>query len=84
MLEKVVAELAPAGTLRAGINMQNFLLVSGRDKSGNPVGVAPSMASAVAARLGVPLYLIEYENAKRLGDAEIGRASCRERVSTLV
>jgi polar amino acid transport system substrate-binding protein len=64
-----IAELAPTGTLRAGINTQNFLLVSGRDESGNPIGVAPSMAGAVATRLGAALRLIEYENAKQLGDA---------------
>ena len=26
----VVAELAPTGTLRAGVNLSNFLLVTGR------------------------------------------------------
>jgi polar amino acid transport system substrate-binding protein len=67
--KNVIAELAPTGILRAGINTQNFLLVSDRDESGNPTGIAPSMARAIAARLGVPLHLVAYESAKRLGDA---------------
>lgn len=67
--KNVIAELAPTGILRAGINTQNFLLVSGRDESGNPTGIAPSMARAIAARLGLPLHLVAYESAKRLGDA---------------
>lgn len=69
MSHDIVAELAPTGTLRAGINIQNFLLVSGQDETGAPVGVAPGMARAIADRLGVPLRLIPYANAKQLGDA---------------
>lgn len=65
----IAAELAPTGMLRAGINIQNSLLVSGRDDTGDPVGVAPGMARAIAERLGVPLCLVPYENAQRLGDA---------------
>jgi polar amino acid transport system substrate-binding protein len=69
IVSAAVAELAPTGVLRAGINMQNVLLVSGRNQAGEPVGVAPSMARTVASRLGVPLCLVQYESAKRLGDA---------------
>ncbi len=65
----VIAELAPTGILRAGINTQNFLLVSNRDESCNPTEVAPSMARAIAARLGVASQLVAYESARRLGDA---------------
>ena len=32
-------ELAPSGTLRVGLNMQNFLLVNKDPKSGEPVGM---------------------------------------------
>ena len=46
----VKAELAPSGTLRAGINMGNFLLVTSRDPvTGDPGGIAPDMARAFAA-----------------------------------
>ena len=51
----MVAELAPTGVLRAAINMGNFLLVTGKSPSGDPTGVSPHMAAAIAARLGVPV-----------------------------
>lgn len=65
----VIAELAPHGVLRAGINLSNFLLVTGRDEHGSPVGVAPDMARAVAERLGVPLRLVPYARPGILADA---------------
>jgi polar amino acid transport system substrate-binding protein len=63
------AELAPTGVLRAGINMSNFLLVTGKDADGGPVGVSPSMAAEVARRLGVPLKKVPYPNPGVLADA---------------
>ena len=45
MDRQIVAELAPTGVLRAAINMGNFLLVTGKTASGDPVGVAPDMAA---------------------------------------
>jgi ABC-type amino acid transport substrate-binding protein len=44
----VLNELAPGGVLRAGINLSNFLLVTGRTANGDPVGVSPDMARALA------------------------------------
>jgi polar amino acid transport system substrate-binding protein len=64
----IVAELAPTGVLRAGINMSNFLLVTGKTASGDPVGVSPDMAAEVARRLGVPLKLVPYKSPGELGD----------------
>jgi polar amino acid transport system substrate-binding protein len=64
----VIAELTPTGVLRAGINMSNFLLVTGKTASGDPVGVSPDMAAAIAERLGVPLKLIAYKSPGELGD----------------
>ena len=64
----VIAELTPTGVLRAGINMSNFLLVTGKTASGDPTGVSPDMAAAVAERLGVPLKLIAYKSPGELGD----------------
>jgi len=63
------ADLAPTGILRAGINMSNFLLVTGKTDSGDPVGVSPSMAAEAARRLGVPLKLVPYPNPGVLADA---------------
>jgi polar amino acid transport system substrate-binding protein len=65
----VVAELAPKGLLRAGINLSNFLLVTGRAANGDPQGIAPDMAGEIAARLKVPLKLIAYESPGKLADA---------------
>ena len=44
MSNNVVTELAPTGTLRAAINLANFLLVSSRAETGAPQGVAPALA----------------------------------------
>ena len=46
----VVEQLAPTGVLRAGINLSNFLLVTGRGAAGEPVGVAPDMAAEEIGR----------------------------------
>ena len=69
MLDQVRAELAPTGVLRAGINMSNFLLVTGKTPDGDPDGVSPDMARAVAERLGVPLELVPFRTPGELADA---------------
>jgi polar amino acid transport system substrate-binding protein len=56
----VLAELAPTGTLRAGINMSNFLLVTGKTPSGDPDGVSPDLAREIARRLGVAIKLVPF------------------------
>jgi polar amino acid transport system substrate-binding protein len=43
MSPDVLSQLAPTGTLRAAINMGNFLLVTGRSASGDPEGVSPGL-----------------------------------------
>jgi polar amino acid transport system substrate-binding protein len=64
----VIAELTPTGVLRAAINMSNFLLVTGKTASGDPDGVSPDMARAIAERLGVGVKLIPYKSPGELGD----------------
>lgn len=59
---EVLAQLAPSGVLRAGINMSNFLLVVDKTPSGDPIGPSPAMAAAIADALGVPLQLVPYPN----------------------
>ena len=66
--QQVIAELAPTGVLRAAINMGNFLLVTGKDPNGDPSGVSPDMAAAIAARLGVPVKFIPYAKPGELAD----------------
>src|SRR5438309_8581929 len=65
---QIVSELAPTGVLRAAINMGNFLLVSGKDPNGDPSGVSPDMAAAVAARLGVPVKYMPYARPGEMAD----------------
>ena len=69
MTQAVVAELAPHGVLRAGVNMSNFLLVTGRTESGDPDGVSPDMAREIARRLGVPVKLVPFPKPGELADA---------------
>ena len=69
MLDQARAELAPTGVLRAGINMSNFLLVTGKTADGDPDGVSPDMVRAVAERLGVPLKLVPFKSPGELADA---------------
>ena len=68
MNDKAKAELAPTGVLRAGINLSNFLLVTGRATNGNPEGVSPDMAHAIAAKLGVPVSYVPFKTPGELGD----------------
>ena len=69
MSREILAQLAPTGVLRAGINLSNFLLVTGRSAQGDPQGVSPSMAAAIAARLGVPVQYVPYPKPGELADA---------------
>ncbi len=69
MSPNVVSQLAPTGVLRAGINMANFLLVTGRSAAGEPEGVAPDMARAIAGRLGVPVAYVPFPKPGELADA---------------
>lgn len=68
-MQDVTAELAPTGALRAGINLSNFLLVTGKSPSGDPEGVAPDMARDIAARLGVPVVYVKFASPGELADA---------------
>jgi polar amino acid transport system substrate-binding protein len=65
----VISQLAPTGVLRAGINLSNFLLVTGKSPSGDPVGVSPDMAAEIAQRLGVPVKYAPFKTPGELADA---------------
>lgn len=68
MTDDIRAVLAPTGTLRAGINMANILLVTGRTDSGDPDGVAPDMAREIARRIGVDVAFVPYPSPGELAD----------------
>ncbi len=71
MIEKARTELAPTGVLRAGINMSNFLLVTGKTPEGDPDGVSPGMVRAVADRLSVPVKFVPFKTPGELADAAV-------------
>ena len=68
MSQDAKSELAPTGVLRAGINLSNFLLVTGKSATGDPEGVSPDMAREIAARLGVPVKYVPYKTPGELAD----------------
>jgi polar amino acid transport system substrate-binding protein len=68
-LQAVAAELAPRGVLRAGINLSNMLLVTGRGPEGEPQGVSPDMAQAIAERLGVEVQYVPFATPSEVADA---------------
>jgi polar amino acid transport system substrate-binding protein len=61
----VLADLAPTGKLRAGINYGNGVLAA-PDAAGVPKGIAPNIALELGRRLGVPVELIGYKQARLL------------------
>ena len=69
MIENVIKQLAPKGYLRAAINLSNFLLVTGRESNGDPQGVSPDMARALAKELNVDIKLVSFNRPGELADA---------------
>ena len=69
MSKDIVAELAPGGTLRAGINLGNILLVTGATPAGAPTGVSPDMARAIADRLGIAVTYVPFASPGEVADA---------------
>lgn len=67
--EQVLSDLIEPGSLRAGINLGNILLVTGTSPNGNPQGVAPDMAASLAERLGVSISYITYATPGEVADA---------------
>ena len=68
MTPEIKAQLAPHGMLRVGVNMSNFLLVTGRSADGGPEGVSPSMGRAIADALGVPVKYVPFPKPGELAD----------------
>ena len=66
---EILSQLAPGGTLRAGLNMANPLLITGRTADGEPDGVAPDMAREIAQRLGVAVSLVQFASPGEVADA---------------
>jgi polar amino acid transport system substrate-binding protein len=71
MSKAAAVELAPTGVLRAAINLSNFLLVTGKKEDGNPTGVAPDLAAAIAKDLEVDLCYVVFDTPGELADAVV-------------
>jgi polar amino acid transport system substrate-binding protein len=61
-----VADLAPAGKLRAAINFGNPILASKDPATGEPRGVSVDLSRELGRRLGVPVQLVTFESAGRV------------------
>ena len=67
--QEIHRALAPTGTLRAAINLSNFLLVSGRNADGTPAGVSPDLARHIARVLDVHCQFVTFDTPGELADA---------------
>lgn len=65
---ELVSALAPTGILRASINVGNPILAN-LDAAGKPFGVSIDLAQAFAARLGVDVELLVFDNAAKSVEA---------------
>ncbi|HUF91470.1 MAG TPA: ABC transporter substrate-binding protein [Candidatus Limnocylindria bacterium] len=65
----VRADLAPTGTVRAGINYGNFILATKDGATGESRGVAVDLARELAQRLGVPFEIVAHDTVAALVDA---------------
>jgi len=67
--QEIRKALAPTRVLRTGINLSNFLLVSGQNADGTPAGVSPDLTRHIAAALDVPCEFVLFETPGQLADA---------------
>jgi polar amino acid transport system substrate-binding protein len=61
----VTKDLAPTGKLRAAINFGNGVLAQ-KGPNGEPKGITPDLATALAKRLGVEVAFVPYEAAGKV------------------
>jgi polar amino acid transport system substrate-binding protein len=72
-LTTVRDQLCPDGILRAGLNLSNSLLVSGRDELGDWEGVAPDLARVIASALDATVEFVAFDTpAEVAAGAETG------------
>ncbi len=62
------AELAPTGTLRAGINYGNVILAKKDKATGESSGVAIDLARELGRRVGVPVEIVAYDSVGSMVD----------------
>lgn len=69
MNQEIFEQLVPTGVLRVGLNMANFLLVTGTDAAGQPDGVSPAIAKALADQIGMEVSLVQFDGPGDVADA---------------
>ena len=69
MNQQLLEQLAPTGVLRVGVNMANFLLVTGESDNGDPEGVSPGIAKAMADKLGIAVSYVPFVGPGEVADA---------------
>jgi polar amino acid transport system substrate-binding protein len=67
--DAVRAELAPGGTLRAGMNLGNALFTTRDSATGELRGVSVDLMRELAARVGVPLEFVVHASPGDVADA---------------
>jgi len=67
--QEAIDQLTKDGVLRAGINMANGLLVTGKAANGDPQGVSPDLARAIAEALGAGVSYVPFASPGELADA---------------
>lgn len=65
----VLADLAPTGKLRAGVNYSNFVLATRDPAGGEPRGIAPDLARRIGQHLKVLIEFVTFETAGKMADA---------------
>ncbi len=68
-IQDALSELSDPATLRVAINLGNILLVTGTSPNGDPEGIAPDMAAAIAERLGVSVAYFTFATPGEVADA---------------
>ncbi|NNE63748.1 MAG: transporter substrate-binding domain-containing protein [Gammaproteobacteria bacterium] len=69
MIDHIRKQLAPHGALRVGVNLSNFLLVTGQSANGAPEGVSPDMGKAIADKLDMPVEYVTFATPGEVADA---------------
>ena len=64
-----LADLAPTGKLRAGVNYGNFILATKDRATGESRGVAVDLMQELGRGLGVPVEIVAYDSVAVMGDA---------------
>jgi polar amino acid transport system substrate-binding protein len=73
--QKIIQQFAPAGRLRASINLGNPILANRDPKSGLPFGVSIDLAHQFAKFLGIELDLVVFDSAGKSVDGVVNGAA---------